>query len=148
MTTLARWTPFRPPTRFESSAPFEDMFRNIAMRAGFGESEPAPDMKLDVSEDEKSFVVRAEIPGVAKEDIVVSVEGAQVSVSAEIKRDKSWQDKEKALYSERYYGKVYRSLTLPHEVDSSGGDAHYEGGVLTLKLPKRANGTSKRIAVS
>ena len=145
MTTLTRFNPLRTATRFE---PFDDLIRNFAMRTGFGDAEPAPEMKLDVSEEDKAFIVRAEIPGVTKEDIEISVEGPQVSLSAEVKRDKSWHDKEKALYTERYYGKVYRSFTLPHEVDPGKCDARYEGGVLTLKLPKRANGASKRITVS
>ena len=148
MTTLARFNPLRTATRFEPPTMFDDLIRNFAIRPGFGASEPAPDMKLDVSEEDKAFIVRAEIPGVAKEDIEVSVEGPMVALSAEVKRDKTWQDKETTLYSERYFGKVYRSFTLPQDVESGKCDARYEGGVLTLKLPKRGNGASKKIAVS
>jgi HSP20 family protein len=147
MTTLTRLNPFRATARFEPPTPFDDLFRKFAMRTGF-DAEPAPEMKLDVSEEDKAFIVRAEIPGVTKEDIEIAVEGPQVSISAEVKRDKSWHDKERALYIERYYGKVYRAFTLPQEVDSGKCDARYEGGVLTLKLPKRGNGSSKRIMVS
>lgn len=100
MTLLTRWNPLRTATRFEPPTAFDDLFRNFALRTGFGDTEPAPEMKLDVSEEDKAFIVRAEIPGVTKDDIEISVEGPQVSVSAEVRRDKSWQDKEKTLYTE------------------------------------------------
>jgi len=70
-------------------------------------------IKMDVTEDEKSYTVHAEIPGVSKDDIHVTIEGNQVTLGAEVKREKDVKDGERVLRSERYYGSVYRSFTLP-----------------------------------
>jgi HSP20 family protein len=92
--------------------------------------------------------VRADIPGVKKEDIQVSVEGDQVSLSAEVKQEKEEKKGEKTIYSERSYGMASRSFTLPTDVDAQGAKAEYKDGVLNLTLPKKANGSSKRIAIA
>lgn len=149
MKTMSRLNPFRSPTRFEPIAGLDELFRNFGLRPAWTELAAAPEMKLDLSEDDRSYHVKAEMPGVAKEDIEVAVEGAQVTISGEVKRgmEKKQQD-EKELYTERYYGKVFRSFTLPQEVESDQADAHYEAGVLTLTLPKKANGSAKRISIS
>lgn len=105
-------------------------------------------IKVDVKEDEKSYTVRADIPGVKKEDIQVDVEGNTVSLRAETKQEKEEKKGEKVIYSERSYGMASRSFTLPAEVDSKGAKAEYKDGVLNLTLPKKANGGGKRIAVS
>ena len=108
----------------------------------------APDMRLDVTEKDNAYLVKADLPGVDKRDIEVSVEGNQVAISAEVKRSTEQKDDEHTLCSERYNGKVYRAFSLPAEIDSAKADAHYEGGVLTLTLPKSGNGASRRISVS
>jgi len=105
-------------------------------------------MKLDVKEDEKGYTVQAEVPGVKKEDIQVDIDGNQVSVRAEVKKEKEEKKGEKTVYSERSYGMVSRSFTLPAEVDEKGARAEYKDGVLNLVLPKKSNGAAKRIAVS
>lgn len=149
MTTLTRWNPFKAPTRFDPVATFEDMFRGLNTRPLWRELEAAPDMRIDVSEDDKAFHVKAEVPGASKDDIEISIEGNQVAISAEVKRETSKKgDDKKELYTERYYGKVYRAFTLPNDLDSSKADAHYDGGVLTLTLPKKSNGSARKIAVS
>ena len=102
---------------------------------------------MDVKEDEKAFIVHAEVPGVKKEDIHVSVDGNQVSITAEVKREKEERQGEKVLRSERYYGKVYRSFTLGQEVDQDGASARYENGVLELTLPKKAASAQRRLTV-
>lgn len=105
-------------------------------------------IKLDVKEDEKSYTVRADIPGVKKEDIQVDIDGDQVSLRAETKQEKEEKKDEKVIYSERSYGMVSRSFSLPTEVDAKGAKAEYKDGVLSLSLPKKSNGGGKRIAVS
>ena len=105
-------------------------------------------MKIDVKEDEKSYVVKAEVPGVSKEDIHVEIDGNQVSLRAEVKRDKEEKKDEKVIYSERSYGMVSRSFTLPVEVDENAAKAEYKDGVLNLTLPKKGNGAAKRVTVS
>ena len=104
-------------------------------------------MKLDVEEDDKAYTVHAEIPGVRKEDIQVDVDGGQVSIRAEVKKEKEEKKGEKVIHSERYYGVVSRSFSLPVEVDEKGTVAKYKDGVLDLTLPKKAGNGSKRINV-
>jgi HSP20 family protein len=85
---------------------------------------------------------------VKKEDIQVDIDGNQISVRAEVKREKEEKRGEKTVYSERSYGMVSRSFTLPAEVDEKAAKAEYKDGVLNLVLPKKANGGGKRIAIS
>ncbi len=105
-------------------------------------------MKIDVKEDDKAFTVRAEIPGVKKEDIKVEVDNDRVTLSAEARQEKEEKKGEKVIYSERSYGMASRSFTLPADVDANAVQAEYKDGILNLTLPKKANGSAKRIAVS
>ena len=104
-------------------------------------------LKVEVKEDDKAYTIRAEIPGVKKDDIQVEVHGDQVSIRGEIKREKEEKKGEKLLHSERYYGMVSRSFSLPSEVDDKATVAKYQDGVLDLTLPKKASGGTHRIAV-
>lgn len=105
-------------------------------------------IKLDVKEDDKSYTVHADIPGVKKEDIQVDIDGNVVSVRAETRQEKEEKKGEKTIYSERSFGMVSRSFSLPLEVDEKGAKAEYKDGVLNLTLPKKANGGGKRISVA
>ena len=107
-----------------------------------------PKMKLDVKEDEKSYTVRADIPSVKKEDIQVEVDANAVTVRAEVKREKEEKQGEKVIYSERSYGMVSRSFSLPAEIDAGGCQAEYKDGVLSLVLPKKAGAQARRLSVS
>jgi len=104
-------------------------------------------LKLDVKEDDKAYTVHAEIPGAKKEDIQVEVHGDQVSIRAEVKKEKEEKKGEKLLHSECYYGMVSRSFSLPSEVDDKGTVARYKDGVLDLTLPKKAGNGARRVAV-
>lgn len=103
-------------------------------------------MKLEVKEDDKAYTVHAEVPGVKKEDIQVEVHGDQVSIRAEVKQEKEEKEGGKVIHSERSYGMVSRSFSLPTEVDDKATVAKYKDGMLELTLPKRAGG-GKRISV-
>ena len=105
-------------------------------------------MKVDVAEDDKAYTIRADVPGVKKDDIQVDVEGGQVSIRAEVKRESENKDGEKVLHSERYYGMVSRSMSLPLEVDTQGAKAEYKDGVLNLTLPKKAAKSARRVSVA
>lgn len=111
-----------------------------------GEAELA--MKIDVKEADREFTVFADIPGVRKDDISVEIDGATVSLRAEVKSAKGEKDGETTPYSERRYGMVARSFTLPVEVDDKAVVAEYRGSVLKLVLPKKAGSASRRITVS
>ena len=150
MANLVHWNPFKPLTRLESRSPvFEDFFRDFGLRPRWQELE-APDMRIDVVENDQAYAVNAEIPGVQKNDIDVSIDGNQVSITAEVRRESKNKnkDEERDIYTERYYGQVYRSFSLPNEVDSGKADAHYENGVLALTLPKKGNGNARKLTVS
>ena len=146
MANLTRYDPFRDLTRFEPFRNFDDMFKGFMVRPVISEMEP--EIKMDVSEDDKAYTVRAEIPGVKKDDIKVAVEGNQVSISAEVKKEKEEKEGKKVIRSERYYGKVYRSFSLAQEVDQNAAKAKYSDGVLELTLPKKPGTAGKEISVS
>ena len=144
MSNLARFNPFS-----ELRDPFaDDFFKGFALRPVYRMMEGEPQMRLDLSEDDRHFFVKAEIPGVKKDDIKVSVDGNQVSLSAEIKKEKEEKEGAKVIRSERYYGSVARSFTLADNVDSSAAQAKYEDGVLQLTLPKKPNGQSHMLKIS
>ena len=147
MANLTRWSPFKALSRFEQAAPFDDFIRTLGLRPQWADLE-APDVRLDVTENDGAYRVKAEIPGVDKNDIDVSISGNQVAISAEIKRESKKKDDERDICTERYYGQVYRSFSLPDEVDSGKASAHYEGGVLTLELPKMGNGGARKLTIS
>ena len=131
--------------------PFDELFNDFGkgffVRPYALPAETEVKMKIDVKEDEKAFVVQVDVPGVKKEDIQVEVNGDQVSLRAEVRREKEEKKDEKVVYSERRYGMVTRSFTLPVEVDPNAAKADYKDGVLSLTLPKKPNGAAKRIAV-
>ena len=126
--------------------PFEDVFRGF-FRPVRLEGAPEVQIKIDVKEDQQAYTVHADIPGAKKEDIHVSLDGNQVSISAEVKLEKEIKEGERVLRSERFYGKVERSFSLENEVDDTAASAKYADGVLELKLPKKLVQSSKRIAV-
>ena len=126
---------------------FDDLFRGFFMRPVRFDGQPEVQIKMDVSEDDKAYPVHAEIPGVKKEDIHVSIEGNQVAISAEIKNEKEVKEGEKVLRSERYYGKASRAFTLGQDVDDAAAQAKYNIGVLELILPKKVTAKAKRLTV-
>lgn len=124
---------------------FRDFFRNM-LRPARLELDAEPDIRLDLKETEKAYLVHAEIPGVKKEDIEVSIDGNLVTIRAEVKREKE-EKGETMLRSERYYGSVARSFTLATDVDEKTATASYTDGVLELTLPKKAGSASRRLQV-
>jgi HSP20 family protein len=107
----------------------------------------APQIRFDLSESDAAYMVKAEIPGVKKEDIDVRIDGNQVTISAEVKQDKEEKKDGRVLRSERRYGYASRSFSLAHDVDQAAADAKYANGVLELKLPKKAQAGGKRLAI-
>lgn len=132
---------------------FDDFFRDVApgfyIKPLHGDGLPAPSqIKVDVKESPDAFTVHAEIPGVPKEDIQVTVDGNLVTLRAEIKQQDSSNKDERVLRSERYYGEVSRSFQLAQDVDQAQARARYDNGVLVLTLPKKtALTSSQRLAI-
>lgn len=126
---------------------FDDLFRGFFMRPVRLESGQEMQIKMDIKEDDKSYTIHAEIPGVKKEDIHVAIEGNQISVSAEVKQEKEVKEGEKVLRSERYYGRVARTFVLGEDVDEENSQARYENGVLELTLPKKPSAKGRELKV-
>lgn len=128
--------------------PLDDLFRGFFVRPVEFESQAdAPVVKIDVKEQEKSYLVHAEIPGVKKEAIHVAVDGAIVSISGERSEEKDVREGERVLRRERYFGKISRSFQLPQEIDEAQVTARYTDGVLELMLPKKAATQARRITI-
>ena len=131
---------------------FDDFFRELSpgffVRPLHGEPLPsAAQIRIDVKESDSAYTVQAELPGVPKEDIQVSIDGSVVTLRAEVKQYDSQDSGDKTLRSERYYGEVSRSLQLPLDIDQAAAKAKYDNGVLTLTLPKKLAGGSQRLKV-
>jgi HSP20 family protein len=139
MANITRWDPF------EDS--LDDLVKGFFLRPIRTEAQDRVRIKMDVKEDDKSYVVNAEVPGVKKEDIQVSIEGNQVAISAEVKRDSEEKQGDKVLRTERYYGRVYRAFALAQDVDQEKAQAKYENGVLQLVLPKKAATSTRTLTI-
>lgn len=137
-------------TRFDPFAEnFDDLFKGLFVRPVRFDLEAVPQlqMRLDVTKSNGAYAVSAELPGVKKEDIRVDVDGNQVSISAEVKKESEEKKGEQVIRSERYYGKLERSFTLDAEIDEAKVEAKYADGVLKLVLPLKAKSSGKRITV-
>lgn len=146
MANISRYDPFSL-ARLDPFGDIDDLFKGFFVRPVAFEGQPEMQIKMDVKEDDKAYTVHADIPGVKKDDIHVSIEGNRVSISAETKTEKEEKEGEKLLRSERYVGRVSRMFTLAQDVDESKAQAKYSDGVLELTLPKKAANTARKLAV-
>ncbi|MGW8183769.1 MAG: Hsp20/alpha crystallin family protein [Burkholderiales bacterium] len=137
-------------TRFDPFNEMDDLFKGLFVRPMRFDLEMPGEMKvkMDVTKADDSYTIKAEMPGIKKEDIQVSIDGNQVTISGEVKRESEEKKGEEVIRSERYYGKVSRSFSLPHEVDEARAVAKYSDGVLNLKLPMKVKATSKKLVVA
>lgn len=101
---------------------------------------------IDIEESKEAFNVKAEVPGMKREDIKITVDNNTLVIEGERKSEK--EEKEKTYHRiERSYGKFYRAIGLPREIDESGIKAKYEDGVLQIELPKTEKLKSKQIEI-
>lgn len=140
MSNLTRYDPFNDLV--------DDLFKGFLVRPMYAEArEAAPRMRVEVAEKNGAYLVSAELPGVRKEDIQITIDGAQVTLATEVKREKEVAQDERVLHSERLYGKVTRSFTLPQELDEAKAEAKFNDGVLELVLPKKQAAQRKQVTV-
>lgn len=144
MVSIARYAPF--------DSPVDQLLRGFLLRpasqpAAADADNTAVKFRADVIENDKAYTVHAELPGVKKEDIQISIDGDQVSISAQVKRENEVKDGERLLRSERYTGKFYRAFALGTAIDEDAVNARYVDGVLELTLPKKAAAAAKRITI-
>ena len=136
-------------TRYDPFADLDDMFKGFMLRpVRLDPQAPQMQIKMDVKENDSAYVVRADIPGVKKEDIKVDVDGNVVSISAEVKQEKEQKEGGRVIRSERYYGSMSRSFSLGQDVDEKTANAKYADGVLELTLPKKAGSRQAKIVVT
>lgn len=143
MANVTRFDPFQ----ISSIDPFDEVFKGF-FRPVRLEGQPQVHLKMDVKEDDQSYTVHADIPGVKKEDIHVTIDGNQISISAEVKPEKEVKEGEKVLRSERYCGKVARSFSVASDIDEAVSQAKYADGVLELMLPKKTAAASKKLTIN
>jgi HSP20 family protein len=147
MTALARLEPRADLSSFDA---FPDMFRRFLRMADWPSARMSDDMHVDITETDKQYLVKAELPGAKKDDSRVTVDGSYVSISAEVREEKketTKEDGERVLLHETHYGSWSRGFTLPKEVDDKAAEATFENGVLSLTLPKRAAASANAIAI-
>jgi HSP20 family protein len=127
---------------------FDKAFRRFLSPMSLEGEQPHLKMRIDVAENDRAYTVKADIPGVRKEDINVRVEGNTVSIEAETRSEKETRGNgDKVLRSERYYGTISRTFSVAQDIDASKVLARYADGVLNLELPKAAAVNSQRIAI-
>ena len=132
---------------------FDDMLRDFPLGYSIaplhGDPLPHPGkIKIDVKETGKSLVIHAEMPGVSKDQIDISVDNNVLTISAEVSQYDADEENEKVIHSERYYGSVSRSISLPSEVSTDDATANYADGILTLTLPKTVKDAQKKISIA
>lgn len=138
-------------SKFTSNSLFNDLLGDRGSLGYFvsplhGES-LSSNFKVDIKDTDNTYVFHAELPGVSKDDLHVTVDGSTVTIAAEIKQHDEQTRDGKVLRSERYFGSVSRSFQLPVDVDQNTANASYENGVLELSLPKKLNNMGKRIEI-
>lgn len=126
---------------------FPELFRGI-LSPTRGATPQALDIRIDVKENATDYVVQAELPGVARDDIHVQIDGNRVSISAEVKRESEQKEGDRLLRSERYYGSLARSFSLANDIDDARSLARFENGVLSLTLPKKSAPGARKLQIT
>jgi HSP20 family protein len=147
MANVTRYDPFDVLGQFDPLRDIDEMLGPRRLRSLFRDLPAEPQIRMDVTEDDGSYRVKAEIPGVRKEDIRIQIDGNNVTVSAEVQRQKEERKGERTLCSERYYGKQSRSFTLRHDVDQARAEARYQDGILELTLPKQSAAAVRELKI-
>ena len=140
MVNIARFSPLDDA--------FDQLFRGFLVRpVNLEAQDTAEKFRVDIAESDKAYTVHADLPGVKKDDIQVSIDGDQVAISAETKTEKTVNNGERVLRTERHIGKFYRAFALGSVIDEDTASAKYADGVLELTLPKKVAVAAKRITI-
>lgn len=144
MSNLTRYDPF--PLDPVSDL-FQGFFRPLRGMVSTDEADLAA-VKIDVTENNEGYTVKAELPGVDKNDIDVQIDGNLVSINAKVERNKELKEGDRVVRRERYAGSFSSSFKLGSSIDESKATAQYRDGVLSLTLPKLKRAESKRLPVN
>ncbi|HPY14934.1 MAG TPA: Hsp20/alpha crystallin family protein [bacterium] len=121
---------------------FSEFFNNNLERIPAGSIYP----KVDIEENENSYLFKAELPGVKKEDVSIEIDNKVLTISGEKKEER--EEKSGNVYrKESYSGSFSRSFTLPEHVNPDDADAKYENGILFLSIPKSEDKAKKKIDI-
>lgn len=147
MTTLTRLNPLREMMTLRSA--MDQMFDNTLQSMHSQLQENGPDsfsLALDVSENENEYVVQASVPGIAEDDLDITLNNHMLTIAGEFKSENEQEDVKYHLL-ERRYGRFSRSIVLPSAVNEDEIEADFNNGILTIHLPKAEEAKPKRIAV-
>jgi HSP20 family protein len=147
MNTLVRLNNRLEPSYVPFAGNVDDLFAGFFRPIAENSRPTTQTIRIDVTEDANAFRVAANVPGVKKEDIHVSVDQNEVTITGEVKRETSAKEGERVLHTERFYGKTTRAFTLGQDIDEANVQAKYADGVLNLVLPKKAPVTAKRVVI-
>ena len=149
MNTLTRWNQLRQLEALQHG--LGSLFSRSPAQWPEGQEEqiavPEWAPLVDISEDDKEYLIKAELPEVRKEDVKVTAEEGTVTITGERKFEKE-EKKKKYHRVERGYGTFMRSFTLPDDADANKIKADFKNGVLTLHLPKSEHAKPKQIEVN
>jgi len=148
MNTLTRWDPFKE---------MDELQRRLTSILGLTQARPTPSGKeemtvaawlplVDITEDDRQYLIKVELPEVRREDVKVTVENGVLTVSGERKFEKEEKDK-KYHRVERAYGSFTRSFTVPDDADDSAVSAEFKDGVLAIRLGKSEKARPKSVEV-
>lgn len=143
---LTRYDPFRDLMRADPFRNVEDFMREFSLAPALRSLEAERHIRVDVTETDQAYTVKADMPGLKKEDIKVAIDGNLVSITAAT-QEETEQKTGNTVYSERHSGSYFRSFSLPQEVDDTKTEAKYQDGVLQLTLPKKPGTARKQITV-
>lgn len=127
--------------------PIEDTLRSMMRPWRMELAERAPSIRVDLTENDNAYHVKAEIPGVKKDEIEVRIEGNQLTISTEVKKDREEKKNGRVLRSERLYGYASRSFSMACPLDEAKAEARYENGVLDLTIPKKAGSAGRKLSI-
>lgn len=140
MTRIARFEPL-------FTEPFDAFFRRVTQPVRWEVEGLPQEIRIDVRENETGYVVKADLPGVSKDGVKVTIDGNAVAIGAEVRKERDVEEGGKLIRSERQYGTLYRSFMLETDVDEAAATATFKDGTLELKLPKKATSAVKTLAI-
>lgn len=143
-------TSLEPRSGLASSESLSDLFHRLARLSDWTSLRMGDELRLDIRESDKAYLVKAELPGADKQDVRVRVDGSSLWIATEAhpeKKELRGHDGERVLLRETHQGGWSRSVNLPQDVDDKAAEAHFENGLLTLTLPKRTPNNGKAIPI-
>jgi HSP20 family protein len=135
---------FLVPVARSSSSPLARSIDRLFDDGALSQRSP----RLDVAETDGQYTVSIDLPGVAKDDVKITIDGRRVDVSAQSKHEQTKKDGERVIYRERSASRFARSFTLPEEVDQDASQAKLDNGVLSLTLAKKRAAASRHLTVN